>query len=80
MKKYKNKVKEAREKKGLSQADLAEAVNDYQPNISLTESGDRVPGLYRGIIISEFLGVPVRELFYEYFAEKDKEYMEDIKE
>lgn len=54
-----NRIKELREKKGLSQEELAKKLNISQQAISLYEKGDREPKLETWQKLADFFNVPV---------------------
>ena len=58
-----NKIREYREKQGLTQQELGERVGKSQIAISLYESGDRTPSVRIGQLIAEALGTTMDNLF-----------------
>ena len=54
-----NRIKELREKKGLSQEELAKKLNISQQAIRLYEKGDREPKLETWQKLADFFNVPV---------------------
>lgn len=57
------RLKEAREKKGLSQRKLAEMVKVSQASISWFESGDAMPSGNKIGLIADALGVSIDYLY-----------------
>jgi transcriptional regulator with XRE-family HTH domain len=57
-----DRISNLREKKGLTQAELARAAGISQPSISQIEAGTRVPSLRVLLSISRGLGIPVSHL------------------
>lgn len=57
------KVKELREAKGMSQADLARAVNASKPLVCQWESGVRRPSLHYLPVLADVLGCSIDALF-----------------
>lgn len=62
---FANRVKEIRERQGLTQRELARIAGMKQPYIAAIETGERNPTLESMVKIAAALGVPVRSLFYE---------------
>ena len=60
-----NQIKHYREKRNMSQSELAAAVGITTPYISLLENDLREPGVRRGIKIAKALKVKVETLFPE---------------
>ncbi len=56
------KIKELRKKKGLSQVEVAVAVDVYPDYISWWESGKRYPSLMYAIALADYFGVTMDEL------------------
>jgi transcriptional regulator with XRE-family HTH domain len=56
---------EAREWAGLTQTELARQARMQQKDISLLESGARLPRLDRISALAEVLGVQLRDLLFE---------------
>lgn len=59
----KTKVREYREKAGLTQEQLAERVKVARQTILFLEKGQYNPSLRLAFRISKVLGIPVKELF-----------------
>ena len=57
-----NHIRKIREKKGLSQSDLANVVGKDQQSVHRLESGNINPSFYYLFEISKGLGVSVKEL------------------
>ena len=55
-------IAEARARQGMSQEQLAEAIDSTNVYISLLENGQRQPSLNAAILIAESLGIPPGEL------------------
>lgn len=55
-------IAEARTRQGMSQEQLAEAIDSTNVYISLLENGQRQPSLNATILIAESLGMPPGEL------------------
>ena len=55
-------IRRLREKKGMSQAELAESANLAQPQIAKYESGVAVPNAISAVAIAEQLGTTVELL------------------
>ncbi len=65
------RIKELREKRGLTQLKLAEILNMEASNLSKIERGVQIPKEESLEKISTALGVEVKELFnYEHFTDK----------
>ncbi|MDD2522592.1 MAG: helix-turn-helix transcriptional regulator [Anaerolineaceae bacterium] len=60
----KNNLKQIRNQKGLSQADLAELVGVSRNTISSIETGQYNPNAKLALILSIALGVKFEELFF----------------
>ena len=58
-----NDVKERRLERGLSQAELANAVSVSRQTINSIETGKYVPSLPLALALGRFFGVPVEEMF-----------------
>jgi putative transcriptional regulator len=58
-----NDVKERRLEHGLSQAELAKAVNVSRQTINSIETGKYVPSLPLALALGRFFGVPLEEIF-----------------
>ena len=66
------RIKELREKRGLTQLKLAEILNMEASNLSKIERGVQIPKEESLENISKALEVEVKELFdYSHFADKD---------
>ena len=61
----KNRLRELREEAGLSQAQLAEAVDVSRQTIISIEKGRYVPSLGLALSIGRFFGRPVESIFRE---------------
>jgi putative transcriptional regulator len=59
----KNDVRERRNERGLSQAELAQAVSVSRQTINSIETGKYVPSLPLALALARFFGVPVEEMF-----------------
>jgi putative transcriptional regulator len=59
----KNDVRERRLERGLSQMELAWAVNVSRQTINSIETGKYVPSLPLALALGRFFGVPVEEMF-----------------
>ncbi|MBI1228158.1 MAG: helix-turn-helix domain-containing protein [Bacteroidetes bacterium] len=66
-----NKIRELREKKGMSQADLAKAAGLSMTYISLLEGGKKSPTLKSLEKISDALGIPFPLLSFLALDSKD---------
>lgn len=53
------KIRELRQAKGMTQADLARAVKASKPTVCLWESGARRPGLDYLLALADVFGCPV---------------------
>jgi transcriptional regulator with XRE-family HTH domain len=53
------RIREARERAGMTQAELAESVGGGQPEVSMWEIGKRTPGLGSMVRLAGALGVSV---------------------
>ena len=58
-----NDVRERRLERGLSQAELAQAVRVSRQTINSIETGKYVPSLPLALALARFFGVPVEEMF-----------------
>lgn len=58
------RLAELRKKKGLSQMELAEALNVSRQSVSLWENGSTTPTVDRLQLLAEFYGITMDELFY----------------
>ena len=59
-----NRVKEFREKLGLTQTEFAAKVGVSQRYIAFIEGGKRTPSLKRARLISSIVGAPIEEVFF----------------
>lgn len=59
----KNDVRERRSERGLSQAELAQAVSVSRQTINSIETGKYMPSLPLALALARFFGVPVEEMF-----------------
>ncbi len=59
------KMKQARQEKELSQAELAQAVGVSRQTINMIENGDYNPTVALCIKICKILGVTLNDLFWE---------------
>ncbi len=59
--KFSLKLKELREKKGVSQRDVAEALKISKGSIGMWESTDRIPNAKQLNLLADFFGVSRRE-------------------
>ena len=59
----KNVVKEKRTEKGLTQQDLATALQVSRQTISYIENGQKKPTILLALRLAEKLGIPVEKLF-----------------
>ena len=62
--KLKNNLKEYRQKKGLTQSDLAEMVGSSKNTISSIETGQFCPTAYLAALLCAALNCKFEELFY----------------
>jgi putative transcriptional regulator len=69
--KFYTKLKEAREKRGLSQESLAAMVGVSKETIRKVENGLSVPNVFLAIAIAKVLKIPLEVLFQK-LNEKDK--------
>lgn len=58
-----NVVRELRARKGLSQADLANAVGVSRQTINSIETGKYLPSLPLAMVLARFFGATVEEVF-----------------
>lgn len=65
METLKNRVKELRSIKGLTQGGLAEIVGVTRQTIISLEKGSYVPSLLLAMRLSEMLSAPIEEIFYK---------------
>jgi transcriptional regulator with XRE-family HTH domain len=56
------RLRQLREAAGLTQAQLAEAVGLFQPNVARYEAGERMPSYALACLMADALGVPVDAL------------------
>ena len=68
---FKNRIKELRKQKGMTQVELAKKAGTMQNTISSLESGQYSPTAYLSGLISNALGVPWEEVFYYDWEESD---------
>jgi putative transcriptional regulator len=61
--KIKNKIREMRLKKGLSQAELAEIIGVSRQTIISIEKGACIPSTFLALKLSKLFGKTVNELF-----------------
>lgn len=66
-----NNVRELRKARGLSQAELAEAVEVSRQTINATEADKYDPSLPMAYRLAAYFDVPVEELFYNPFRAQD---------
>ena len=59
-----NCLRDLRRQRGLSQADLAEAIEVSRQTINAVEADKYDPSLPMAYKLAAFFGVPVEELFY----------------
>ena len=59
----KNRVEELRKSQGLRQEEFARAIRVSRQTISSIENGRYSPSLELAFTISEFLGLPIEEIF-----------------
>ena len=60
-----NDVKELRSARGLSQAELADALDVSRQTINSIEKGRYLPSLPLAIALARFFGKPVEEVFHD---------------
>ncbi len=65
METLKNKVKELRNTKGLTQGELAEKVSVTRQTIISLEKGSYIPSLLLAMKLSEVLSTPIEEIFFK---------------
>ena len=65
----KNRLRDLRKERGLSQADLADAIEVSRQTIIAVEADKYDPSLPMAYKLAAFFGVPVEELFYNPFRE-----------
>lgn len=58
-----NKIKEFRQKRNLSQSDIAKIMNVKQNTISQWENGVRIPNVKQGIKLAKILEATVESLY-----------------
>ena len=58
-----NDIKERRQQRGLSQADLAKAMGVSRQTINSIETDRYTPSLPLALALGRFFGVPVEEMF-----------------
>lgn len=59
---FKDRLKEIRQEKGLTQKDIATALKTYQANVWEWESGKKTPSMFTIIELAKFLDVTVGQL------------------
>lgn len=59
-----NRLKEAREAKGLTQLQLAEAIGVSRKTVNTVENGVFVPSTLIALKLAEALGAPIEGLFW----------------
>lgn len=59
-----NRLREAREAKGWTQAELAERIGVSRKTVNTVENGVFVPSTVVALKLAAALGCPVEELFY----------------
>lgn len=62
---FANKLKQLREKKGISQLELSKKIGVSPSSITMYEQGERVPRDYVKIKIAEYFGVTVESIFFD---------------
>lgn len=67
---FKNRIKELRQARGLSQTELANLVGSTQNTISSLETGQYSPTAYLSGLIAIAFGCTWEEVFYYEFDEK----------
>ncbi len=60
----KNKLKEKRKEKGLSQVEVAKKAKISERTYQRYESGERLPDVLTALIIADILNSAVEELFF----------------
>jgi len=60
-----NDVRSLRERRGLSQGQLAEALRVSRQTINAIETGRYLPSLPLAFAIARFFGRPIEELFHD---------------
>lgn len=65
METLRNRVKELRSKKGLTQGEFAELVGVTRQTIISLEKGSYVPSLLLAMRLSEELSTPIEEIFFK---------------
>lgn len=58
-----NRIKDFRNKRNLSQADIAKIMNIKQNTFSQWETGKRIPNILQGIKLAEILETTVESLY-----------------
>jgi putative transcriptional regulator len=58
------KLAELRKKKGLTQKELADILGVSESTISMYETGDRIPSLFKAKKMAKFFNVKVEEIFF----------------
>jgi putative transcriptional regulator len=59
-----NKLREARDAKGWTQAELAAAIGVSRKTINTVENGVFIPSTLVALKLAEALGLPVEDLFF----------------
>ena len=65
----KNRLRDLRKERGLSQADLADAIEVSRQTIIAVEADKYDPSLPMAYRLAAFFGVPVEELFFNPWRE-----------
>jgi putative transcriptional regulator len=69
-----NRIKEYREKLGLTQANVAEMLNITRQSLSLIEKEKQTPSIFMSWLISQVLEADITDLFYfELIEGRDKQ-------
>lgn len=68
----KNKLKEARKEKGLSQVEVAKKAKISERTYQRYENGERLPDVLTALIIADILNSAVEELFPLYDNTKER--------
>lgn len=66
----KNRLRDLRKQRGLSQADLAEAIEVSRQTINAVEADKYDPSLPMAYKLAAFFAIPVEELFFNPFREQ----------
>ena len=59
----KNKVRTLRERRGLTQKELGQAVNVSRQAINAVETGKYDPSIWLAYRLARFFGLPIEEIF-----------------